>query len=39
VRSEKPDGQSVLSLTSAGRAALDRYTENLRRLLDQVSPP
>jgi DNA-binding MarR family transcriptional regulator len=39
VRSAKPDGQSALSLTNAGRAALDRYTENLRRLLDQVSPP
>lgn len=38
VRSAKPDGQSALSLTHSGRAALDRYTENLRRLLDQASP-
>lgn len=39
VRSAKPDGQSALSLTHSGRAALGRYTENLRRLLDQASPP
>lgn len=35
----KPIGKSALYLTNAGRAALDRYTENLRRLLDQASPP
>jgi DNA-binding transcriptional ArsR family regulator len=39
VRSAKPGGQSALYLTHAGRAALDRYTENLRRLLDQASGP
>ncbi|HZR49606.1 MAG TPA: transcriptional regulator [Streptosporangiaceae bacterium] len=39
VGSAKPGGQSALYLTHAGRAALDRYTGNLRRLLDQASPP
>jgi DNA-binding IscR family transcriptional regulator len=38
VGSAKPGGQSAFYLTHAGRAALDRYTANLRRLLDQASP-
>jgi DNA-binding MarR family transcriptional regulator len=29
---------TAVSLTRDGRAALDRYTANLRRLLDAVSP-
>jgi DNA-binding transcriptional ArsR family regulator len=39
VASAKPGGQSALYLTHAGRAALGQYTETLRRLLDQASPP
>jgi DNA-binding MarR family transcriptional regulator len=42
VASVKPsgDGQShtAVYLTHAGRAALDRYTATLRKLLDQANP-
>lgn len=38
VGNANPGGQRALHLTHAGRAALDRYTETLRRLLDQASP-
>jgi DNA-binding MarR family transcriptional regulator len=42
VASVKPsgDGQghTALYLTHAGRAALDRYTATLRKLLDQANP-
>lgn len=31
-------GHTVVSLTYAGRAALEQYTATLRRLLDQVPP-
>lgn len=31
-------GHTAVSLTYAGRAALEQYTTNLRQLLDQVPP-
>jgi DNA-binding MarR family transcriptional regulator len=31
-------GHTAVSLTYAGRAALEQYTATLRRLLDQISP-